>query len=66
MEPVGYKKSPTLAGVVVGGSTTGRELSDLGSGLNVAKEDTLREVGADLEFRHVDCVCVVGGVCVFA
>lgn len=55
-----------LAGVVVGGSTTGRELSDLGSGLDVAKEDTLGEVGADLEFRHVDCVCVVGGVCVFA
>lgn len=56
------EESHTLAGVVVGGSTAGREFSNLRSGLDVAEEDPLREVIADLELRHIGCVCVVDGV----
>lgn len=50
-----------LTGVVVGGSAAGREFSDLRSGLDVAEEDTFGEVGADLEFRHFECVGEGGG-----
>jgi hypothetical protein len=51
-----------VTGVVVSRSAAGREFSDLRSGLDVAEEDTFGEVGADLEFRHFDCVGEGGDV----
>lgn len=47
----------TLAGVVGDGSTAGRELGNLRRGRDVGEEDTLGEVIANLELRHVCCGC---------
>lgn len=50
-----------MAGVVGDGSTAGRELGNLRRGRDVGEEDTLGEVIANLELRHVCSGCRLWG-----